>query len=329
MQTAGTTAHARPHLRGKWPRQKADRSAAPAANRHEPPKLVGTSPRMQQIYEQIARVAPTQAPVFILGDSGTGKELVARAIHELSTQRQGPFVAVNCSTLSPAMSGNDLVGLDQEATLFLDAVTEMPMELQGKMLRFLECETGFVRVIAATNRQPELAIRQGRFRDDLYYRLNVFHISLPSLAERIEDVPPLAEHFLEQIAAASGGRQKRFTAETMKALMAYAWPGNVRELRNVVQSASIMATGAITVDCLPAEMQTSPAEVTENAGAISIPIGVTAAEAERRLIVATLAHFEDCKWKAAETLGISLKTLYNRLHKYGESESPLGDPVFP
>jgi DNA-binding NtrC family response regulator len=298
---------------------------------------------MKEVYDHISRVAPTSATVLIVGESGTGKELVARMLHDLSRRWDGPYVALNCSAMSPSLIESELFGHERGSftgaerrhhgvfersmggTLFLDEVTEMPIELQVKLLRVLETGTFTriggevplsvdVRFIAATNRLPEEAVKQGKLREDLYYRLKVFQLSLRRLRDRAEDVPMLAEHFLAQTEALEGPH-KQFTSEALALLAAYSWPGNVRELKNAVYSAYILAGSEITVACLPSEIST-PVETLVPEHYIPVNIGMTAAEAERRLIVATLAHFEGSKCRAAETLGISLKTLYNRLQEY-------------
>jgi two-component system response regulator AtoC len=303
--------------------------------------LVGASPLMKQVYDQISRVAPTSATVLIVGESGTGKELVARTLHDLSRRRNEPYVALNCSSLSPMLIESELFGHEKgsftgadrqhhgvferatRGTLFLDEVTEMPMELQVKLLRVLESgsftrtggETSLpvdIRFLAATNRRPEEAVKEGKLRADLYYRLKVFQLSLQTLRDRVDDVPLLAEHVLAQISE-SEGQTKRFTPGALAMLAAYAWPGNVRELKNAVYSGYILAGSEITVECLPAEIL-NPA--TMPAGLISMSVGLTIAEAEQRLILATLGHFAGRKLEAAEALGISLKTLYNRIRSY-------------
>ena len=329
MQTAPATIRIVPGR--DRPRQTAQQHSPPAT-KFGCDQFVGTSPRMQAVYDQIGRVAPTGTTVLLLGNSGTGKELAARALHNLGAHPLGPFVALNCSAMSPRLGESELFGREQPSladkeprqrglferalngTLFLDGITEMPMELQSRILRFIEAATGQVRIVAATNRSPDAAIKQGRLREDLFYRLNVFHITLPRLVERLDDVPVLAEYFLAQFATADG-RTSRITPDAMDVLTSYSWPGNVRELKNVVQAAYIMAGAEISAGCLPPEIRAA-AIASEPPGAVSIAVGMTAAEAERRLILATLAHCSDCKWKAAETLGISLKTLYNRLQKY-------------
>ena len=310
-------------------------------------ELVGTSQLMREVYDHISRVAPTSATVLIVGESGTGKELVARTLHDLSRRRHGPYIALNCSALSPMLIESELFGHERgsftgadrrhhgvferamRGTLFLDEVTEMPAELQVKLLRVLETGTFTrtggetplavdVRFLAATNRRPEEAIKQGKLREDLYYRLKVFQLSLRRLRDRPEDVPLLAEHFLAQTAALEG-QTKQFTPDALAMLTAYAWPGNVRELKNAVYSAYILAGSEITVACLPVEIVMPEATPVPGCN-IPVNIGMTAAEAERRLILATLSHFTGNQSKTAETLGISLKTLYNRLQEYRVQE---------
>jgi two-component system, NtrC family, response regulator AtoC len=310
--------------------------------------LVGTSAGMRAIYDQISRVAPTSATVLIVGESGTGKELVARTLHSLSRRRNGPFVALNCGAISPALIESELFGHERgsftgadrrhkgvfeqatRGTLLLDEITEMPMELQVKLLRVLETgsfvRTGGespltidVRFIAATNRNPDEAVKQGRLREDLYYRLKVFQMTLPSLRERLDDVELLAERFLMQIGE-NEGTDKRLSPEGAKLLREYSWPGNVRELKNAVYSAYIMASTALTPECFPPEISCPEAVTVPPERGLGVRVGMTLADAEQRLIVATLSHFDGSKTKAAETLGISLKTLYNRLQEYRRQE---------
>lgn len=313
----------------------------------------GRSGEMRRIYEQLARVSGTAATVFITGESGTGKEVVAQTVHELSRRRHNPFLAVNCGAVSPNLIESEIFGHEKGSftgaerqhqgfferahggTLFLDEITEMPQELQVKLLRVLETGTfarvgsvesqqADVRVIAATNRSPLEAVASGRLREDLLYRLNVFPIELPPLRERPSDIPLLAQHFLNDIARREG-EVKRFAPEAMEQLVAYRWPGNVRELRNVVQRVYVMTAGpTITDEWLP---RNPP--VSEEAAAdpeISLKLGTSMAEAERKLILATMEHFDNHKERAAAALGVSLKTLYNRLKLYagdtGEGEAP-------
>lgn len=305
-------------------------------------KMYGTSAPMRELYRQIGRVAPTDVTVLLIGESGTGKELAAHAIHELSARRQRPFIAVNCGAISPHLIESEMFGHERGSftgadrqhkgyferadggTLFLDEVTEMPLDLQVKLLRVLEtgrfmrvgtnreiaCD---IRIVAATNRNPEQAVQEGKLREDLYYRLNVFPLQLPPLRERGEDVLFLAERFL-QAQNEETGRSKAFAPGAAQTLSQYEWPGNVRELKNFVRRAFIMAEG----DELDAELlapQVSPSGDIAG-GQVSLPVGETLAEADRRLILATLQRCKGVKKQAAAVLGISPKTLYNRLEEY-------------
>ncbi len=316
-------------------------------------EMWGRSAPMEAVYERVARVAATAVSVFITGESGTGKELVARSVHALSRRRNKPFLAVNCGAISPQLIESELFGHEKGSftgaerrhkgffehadggTLFLDEVTEMPLDLQVKMLRVLETgaymrvgsndvQKADVRLIAACNRSPEEAVLQGRLREDLLYRLNVFPVRLPPLRERVDDIPLLAAHFLEDIQRTEGV-PKSFSEQAMAGLCGRRWPGNVRELRNAVQRMYVMSPGnLITHEWLPRDRydDTSPADA---AADVAIPLGVTIADAERQLILATLAHFENQKERVAASLGISLKTLYNRLKRYG-GEAADDDP---
>uniref|UniRef100_UPI0005BD1B92 sigma-54 interaction domain-containing protein n=1 Tax=Azohydromonas australica TaxID=364039 RepID=UPI0005BD1B92 len=305
--------------------------------------------------------------VFITGESGTGKEVVAQTVHDLSRRRKQPFLAVNCGAISPNLIESEIFGHEKGSftgadrmhqgfferahggTLFLDEITEMPLELQVKLLRVLETGTFMrvgsttpietdVRVIAATNRTPEQAVALGKLREDLYYRLNVFPIALPPLRDRSSDVPLLAEHFLAAVCERESVR-KRFTPAALEKLAAYRWPGNVRELRNVVQRAFVMAEGEqINDEWLPsdppsADAGTATATTAPAAGrgeaSISIRLGTSMAEAERQLILATLRHFNQHKERTAAVLGVSLKTLYNRLKEYAAEDKGDGDPGDP
>jgi two-component system, NtrC family, response regulator AtoC len=302
---------------------------------------------MQLVYTQIGRVAGTAVTVFIVGESGAGKELVAQTIHDLSRRRKAQFLAVNCGAISPQLIESEMFGHEKGSftganrqhrgfferanggTLFLDEVTEMPPELQVKLLRVLETGTFMrvgsdelqetdVRIIAATNRDPAQAVATGKLREDLFYRLNVFQIRVPPLRDRLEDVELIALHFLDALNAREGGSRKLATC-AIERLAQYAWPGNVRELRNVVQRAYIMADGeSITAACIPFD---APVRSSQS---VTVPVGTTVAEMERQLILATLDSVKGHKEKAAELLGISAKTLYNRLREYGRevSEAP-------
>jgi DNA-binding NtrC family response regulator len=325
--------------------------------------LWGRSMSMQRVYEQISRVAGTAVTVFITGESGTGKELVAKTVHELSRRRKRPFIAVNCGAISPNLIESELFGHEKGSftgadrqhqgffershggTLFLDEITEMPLELQVKLLRVLETGTfarvgstqtleADVRVIAASNRPPETAVAAGKLREDLFYRLNVFPISLPPLRDRADDIGLLAEHFLTEVCSTEGV-VKRLAREAVVKLERYRWPGNVRELRNVVQRAFVMTPGDVISDewlptsGAPATPSTSssahePTPQAATGETITVQVGTSIAQAERQLILATFEHCGHNKERTAAALGISLKTLYNRLKEFaneGREES--------
>jgi DNA-binding NtrC family response regulator len=303
--------------------------------------LIGSSPSMQRVYDLVQKVAPTDATVLIQGETGTGKELVAETIHQLSRRHREPFLPLNCGAVSPTLIESEMFGHERgsftgadrlhkgyfersnRGTLFLDEITEMPQELQVKLLRVLETAKVMrvggndpipvdVRVIAATNRKPDDAVQKGKLREDLLYRLNVFPIHLPPLRDRRDDVELLAEHFLAQLNK-EHDTAKAFTRPAINRLKSHNWPGNVRELKNLVHRAFILADEHIGLDALPLGVQ-------ENTGSnLNLKVGTSLGEAERRLILATLEDCEGDKKKAAEVLGISLKTLYNRLNEYKAS----------
>ena len=336
--------------------------------------LWGQTPAMRRVYEQIHRVAPTSVTVFITGESGTGKEVVAQTVHAFSRRQSGPFLAVNCGAISPNLMESEIFGHEKGSftgadrqhlgfferacggTLFLAEITEMPPDLQVKLLRVLETGRFMrvgstqsiqtdVRIIAATNRAPHEAVAQGKLREDLLYRLNVFPIELPPLRDRLDDVPLLARHFLEDISRREG-TARRFDESALRRLVTYPWPGNVRELRNAVHRAYVMAdgesidaqwlpapdAGAVPMAALeparppalpgPAARAAAPAApVPDGVPAITLPVGVSMAQAERLLIQATLQQCQQQKERTAAVLGISLKTLYNRLKEYAGEPS--------
>ena len=300
--------------------------------------LVGASPPMQKVYDLISRVAGTDASILISGETGTGKELVAETIHSLSRRSKEVFLPVNCGSLSAQLIESELFGHERGSftgadrthkgyferadggTLFLDEITEAP-DIQIRLLRALETSKVTrvggseavkvdVRVVAATSRRVDEAIAAGTLREDLYYRLNVFPILLPPLRERGDDVELLAEKFLSELNQAEG-TAKHFTRACLERLRRHSWPGNVRELQNVVRRAFILAEADVGVDSLPLG-------VTEELAAASLVtrLGTSIAEAERRLILATLEHCDGNKRKAADVLKVSLKTLYSRLNEY-------------
>jgi two-component system response regulator AtoC len=311
--------------------------------------LIGASPPMQRVCDLIGRVAPTDAGVMISGETGTGKDVVAETIHSLSKRSKQAFLPLNCGAVSATLIESELFGHERgsftgadrihkgyferadRGTLFLDEITEMPSDLQIRLLRVLETSAVGrvggtetlkldVRIIAATNQRPEHAVAAGRLRQDLLYRLNVFPITLPPLRERGDDVLLLAKSFLGELNAAEG-TAKRFTAACLERLSHYAWPGNVRELRNVVQRAFILAEENVDADCLllPAlDIVDGDASVADESDALNLVtrVGTSVAEAERRLILATLRHFGRDKHKAAQVLGLSVKTIRSRLREY-------------
>jgi DNA-binding NtrC family response regulator len=313
-------------------------------------RMLGKSAAMQQLYDQVSRVAPTEATVLLVGESGTGKELAAQTIHDMSRRAKRAFLGVNCGAISPNLIESEMFGHEKGSftgaerqhrgyferadggTLFLDEITEMPLELQVKLLRVLETGRFMrigtdreiesdVRVIAATNRDPEAAIAQGKLREDLYHRLNVFPLQLPPLREREGDIELLAQHFLDELNKA-GGTGKTLPPATLSRLLQHRWPGNVRELRNYMQRAYIMADQQIEADSLT--LAVSPGD-SHGAPVIEIAAGTSLAEADKRLILATLELCGGVKKYTAEMLGVSLKTLYNRLEEYGLQGGRDGD----
>jgi len=305
--------------------------------------LIGSSPEMRKLYQIIEQAAPTSASVLIMGESGTGKELVAQTIHQLSPRAAFPFVAINCAAIPETLLESEIFGHEKGAftgaadrragcfeladhgTLFLDEIGEMTPATQVKLLRVLQERTFRrlggrqeqsvdVRVIAATNIDPAEAVQKGRLREDLYYRLNVFAMKLPTLRDRKDDLPLLIQSFINEF----NGRNQRSIAgvdhEAMRLLEHYQWPGNVRELRNVIERATILAPGPfIEAAHLPPVVTHEPGP--EPQAQVALGPGTTVEEAERRLIMMTLEHTRDNKTRAAEILGISLKTLHNKLNK--------------
>jgi DNA-binding NtrC family response regulator len=303
--------------------------------------LVGKSQAMQQVYDLLERVSPTSSPVLISGESGTGKELVAQTIHRLSPRGDSPYVPINCAAIPETLLESELFGHEKGAftgamerrpgcfelanhgTIFLDEIAEMTPPTQVKLLRVLQ-ERSFrrlggrneqavdIRVIAATNADPPEAVQRGRLRDDLFYRLNVFAIRLPPLRDRKEDLPLLIQSFIGEF----NGRNNRSVAavdeRAMRILERYSWPGNVRELRNVMERATIVAEGRfIEAKDLPTLVESGHS----GAPGAGLHAGTTVEEAERQLILLTLQHTNDNKTRAAELLGISLKTLHNKLNR--------------
>ena len=309
--------------------------------------LAGRSAPLLRIKQEIARVAPTDAAVLLHGESGVGKELVARALHEVSG-RPGEFVAMNCGAVPHELLASQLFGHERGSftgaqarhvgyfeqanggTLFLDEVTEMPPHLQVHLLRALENRSirrvggsedipVDVRIVAATNRDPARAVRQGVLREDVFYRLAEFPITVPPLRTRPEDIDLLAQRFLTRLNLRYG-TDKQFSDDALEQLRRHPWPGNVRELRNVVQRAYIMAPDDTVSVQLERNGSREPIAETENS--ITFSVGTSLDVIERRMLFKTLAHFSNDKTRTAEALGISLKTIYNRLARYQASGAP-------
>ena len=310
--------------------------------------LVGSSRKMQELFHLVELVAPSTASVLITGESGTGKELVARTIHELSPRKNRPFVAINCAAIPETLIESEIFGhekgaftgalerrtgcfeLAESGTLLLDEIGEMPVGTQAKLLRVLEDRklrrlgsksetTVDVRVLAATNKIPEDAVARGQLRNDLYYRLNVFNINMPPLREHKEDIPSLTDTLIQEMNAKHQRNVRTVSDSVMQLFQAFSWPGNVRELRNSLERAIIVCdSSVIEPRHLPPAFGINPARFPiSEANGIHIGVGTTVGEAERRLIVKTLESTNNNKTRAAEVLGISLKTLHNKLKEYG------------
>ncbi|RMG01921.1 MAG: sigma-54-dependent Fis family transcriptional regulator [Acidobacteria bacterium] len=308
-------------------------------------EIIGTSESLQNVFRLVEKISATNSTVLIQGESGTGKELIARAIHHNSLRADKPFIAVNCGALPETLLESELFGYVRGAftdaksdrkglfrsaeggTIFLDEVSEMPPSLQVKLLRALqEHEVTPVgsnipikfdaRIIAATNKNLEDEVKSGRFREDLFYRLNVIEINLPPLRERKEDIPLLARHFIKKLSKQQGIPEKKIPRDVMLALTAYNWPGNVRELENAIERAFILSQSEqVELDCLPAKI----VDYSKNSMEIRDPLGYrpTLEEMERRYIFEVLRSTNYDKAEAAQILGIDLSTLYRKLKRYG------------
>jgi DNA-binding NtrC family response regulator len=311
-------------------------------------RIIGNSPAMRALYQVLEQAAPTPASMLILGESGTGKELVAQTIHQLSPRAQAPFVALNCAAIPDTLLESEIFGHERGAftgatdrrsgcfeladrgTLFLDEIAEMTPATQVKLLRVLQ-ERKFrrlggrteqevdVRVLAATNIDPLIAIRDGRLREDLYYRLNVFTISLPPLRDRKDDLPLLIQAFIDEFNARDNRAVRTVSPAAMRQLDHYEWPGNVRELRNVIERATILAKGELIEPAHLPVMDAVAAAASPSSLGLTIAPGMTVDEAEQKLIMATLDSAGGNKTRAAEMLGISLKTLHNKLNRFKEA----------
>jgi two-component system response regulator HydG len=301
---------------------------------------------MRQLLKMIDRVAPSSASVLILGESGTGKELLAHAIHEKSGRRNKPFVAINCGALRETLLESELFGHEKGAftgaysrkiglaeaatggTLFLDEIGELSPGIQAKLLRFLQEGEIYrvggkepikvdIRLISATNRELDLEVQRGNFREDLYYRINTIVVHAPPLRRRKEDIPALIEHFLSNGLHSYLNRGRQMSEDAMKILMKYDWPGNIRELQNVCERLQILSDGHVILPTdLPENIKNPEQKITLD----DYDPTVTLHELEKRYIIKALMHFEGNKTQAAQALGITIKTLYNKLHEYGEFE---------
>jgi DNA-binding NtrC family response regulator len=321
--------------------------------------LLGSSAAMQEVFRLIERVGPTEASVLLTGESGSGKELAAQMIHECSARRAKPFIAINCGAIPAGLIEAELFGYEKGSftgavrahagvferahggTLLLDEVTEMPLEMQTRLLRVLESRKFYrvgasteyscdVRVIAATNRCPLTAAQSGQLREDLLYRLAVFPIDMPPLRSRGDDVELLANHFLAELNE-QAMTQKRLSAHARMTLKQHSWPGNVRELRNCIERAFILGDGVLELAPLiqnggrVAEVPASGEQAANSGYAadrerLDIRVGSRIYDMERSLIEATLDYFKGNKRRAADALGCSLKTLYNKLNGYSQSQ---------
>jgi DNA-binding NtrC family response regulator len=332
-------------------RQEAGLLRARLAEKYSFDNIIGNAAPMQEIFKTVSQIAASRASVLVTGESGTGKELIAAAIHERSPRAKGPFVKLHCAALAESLLESELFGHERgsftgaltrrdgrffqanRGTLFLDEIGDISPAVQVKLLRFLqerefervggnETITVDVRVIAATNRDLKQMIAEGKFREDLYYRLNVINLEMPALRARRSDVPLLASHFLRKYAAENAKELRGFTAESLECMTAYAWPGNVRELENVIERAVVLARSAeITVADLPAQFAAS-----KTRPGLQIP-GATMDEIERYAITKTLESTGGSTGEAAEILNISVRKIQYKLHEYESAPKSARHPV--
>ena len=310
-------------------------------------ELVGKSDSMRQIYHLIEQVAPSTASILITGESGTGKELVARTIHNLSPRKNAPFVAINCSAIPETLMESELFGHEKGAftgassrrqgcfelatggTLLLDEIAEMPTLLQAKLLRVIEERSVRrlgstqeipvdVRLLAATNKDPHEAVLNGELREDLLYRLNVIGVEMPPLREHLEDLPLLVRHLINQLAERHNRPARLISPEALDVLHSHSWPGNVRELRNTIERAVIICSGEQIERHHLAPYPVEQRRRVRNEDTVTLPVGTPIEEVERQMILRTLQKTGNNKTRAASLLGISLKTLHNKLRHYKE-----------
>jgi DNA-binding NtrC family response regulator len=321
------------------------------AERYRFENIVGSAPSMQGVFETVAQVASSRANILITGESGTGKELIAAALHERSPRAKGPFVKLHCAALAESILESELFGHERGAftgaqarrdgrffqahggTLFMDEIGEISPAIQVKLLRFLQ-EHEFervggnetirvdVRVIAATNRNLAERVAEGKFREDLYYRLNVINIEMPALRDRASDVPLLATHFLRKYAAENAKELSGFSGEALERISSYGWPGNVRELENVVERAAVLARGGQIMGAdLPGHLLPAPPR-----SGIHVP-GMSMDEIERYAITRTLEATGGSTSRAAEILKISIRKIQYKLHEYHDAPKSARSPL--
>jgi two-component system response regulator HydG len=306
--------------------------------------IIYQSDAMSNLMKMIDRVAPSNANVLVLGESGTGKELLARAVHERSLRKNKPFVAINCGALRETLLESELFGHEKGSftgaytkktglaevanggTLFLDEIGELSPGIQAKLLRFIQEGEIFrvggkepikvdIRLISATNRELDQEVQKGNFREDLFYRINTIVVNAPPLRRRKEDIPVLIQHFISMSSQAQYGKLKTMSSEAVQSMMKYEWPGNIRELQNVCERLQILSDGhQIEVGDLPENIKNPDVEIDSLEYDPTIPLY----DIEKKYILKALAHFSGNKTQAANNLGITIKTLYNKLHEYGE-----------
>ena len=328
------------------PSSNDNQTLIPQAKTIENSPIIYNSEAMRQVMRMVERVAPSQATVLILGESGTGKELIAQHIHKNSNRRDKPFVAINCGALRETLLESELFGHERGAftgayarklglaevanggTLFLDEIGELSPGIQSKLLRFLQEGEIFrvggkdpikvdIRLISATNRELEKEVLRGNFREDLFYRINTIMVQTPPLRRRKEDISLLVEHFLSRGANAILGRGRQMSEEAMKIMMKYDWPGNIRELQNTCERLQILSEGhTVMPNDLPDHIRNPEYKAVID----DYDPTLTIHELERRYILKALNYFDGNKTQAANALGITIKTLYNKLHEYGEFE---------
>ena len=346
MSESNGTATSLPHLPSSMSQSQNPSWVAPQKTQAETKAIIYKSDVMTQLMKMIERVSPSNASVLIMGESGTGKELIAKAIHEKSARKNKPFVAINCGALREALLESELfghekgsftgaynkkIGLAEAAnggTLFLDEIGELPLSIQAKLLRFVQEGEMFrvggkdpikvdIRLVCATNRELDQEVMRGNFREDLFYRINTIVISAPPLRRRKEDISLLVGHFLSSTIGSFMNRGKTIDEEAMKVLVKYDWPGNIRELQNTCERLQILSEGhMIMVNDIPENIR-NPEVIDET---LDFDPQVPLYELEKRYILKALAHYGGNKTQAAQGLGITIKTLYNKLHEYGEFE---------